>query len=89
MGMFDSLYDASGNEYQTKALDRVLNRYEVGDIIELDAVDGFRDVIDYQMKVLGTAGMECATVTNKRLSAVPAKRDYSLPLLDYFGGWLS
>lgn len=89
MGMFDSLYDKDGLEYQTKALGRVLDRYQVGDAIELDQRDDLRDVVDYQMKLLGDGKTICATVTNKRLTAIPASRDESLPLLDYFGGWLS
>lgn len=90
MGMFDSLYSPAGSEYQTKALARVLDRYQVGDAIELDAGDALRDVTDYQMKVYSgsESGMVCATVERNLLAQVPAPRDESLPLLDYFGGWL-
>lgn len=83
MGMFDSLYDADGNEWQTKAFDCNLDRYEVGDVM-LASVD------DFQVEVLGgVRGLPSqdsfATVRGRRLAAVPDQRDESLPLMDYHG----
>ena len=88
MGMFDSLYDASGVEWQTKAFACVLDRYQIGDAI----LDG--PSCTYQVKVLGgpvpsRAIDSFATVRDGVLTAVPDDRIPSLPLLDCFGGWLA
>lgn len=85
MGMFDSLYDAQGHEWQTKAYDCILARYDIGD--EVPPSHG--SLTDYQVRVLGGPGEgfqdSFATVRDGRLSELPADRDYSLPLLGYFG----
>lgn len=87
MGMFDSLYDADGNEWQTKAMDRVLARYCIGDLIGESGAS-------YQMEVVGGyvpgRGIveSFATITAGRLTAVPVERDTKLALIDY-GGHLS
>jgi len=82
MGMFDSFYDTAGDEWQTKALSRSLDQYGIG-----DDVPGPR--ADYQMKVLGDAGYAYATIREGALASLPDERDASLPLRDYFDGWLS
>jgi len=47
MGMFDSLFDSKGREWQTKAFDCLLDEYRVGDLMpEADAST-------YQVEVLG------------------------------------
>lgn len=86
MGMFDSVYDAAGNEWQTKAFDRLLREYRVG-----DDVPG--PPIDFQFEVyggpLGAArpADSYGTVRAGVLVEVPAERDRSLLLVDYRGHW--
>lgn len=80
MGMFDSLYE-DGNEYQTKALRRLLNAYFIGDKIP-------GPPIDYQMSVLGDNGYGFANIRDGHLAAITQARDASLPLRGYFGDWL-
>ena len=87
MGMFDSLYDANGIEWQTKAFSRTLTNYRIGD--PLPSVP----ISSYQMKVIGGPHDEpylwsYATIRNRKLATVPDERDKKLPLLDYSGGWL-
>lgn len=84
MGMFDSLYDATGIEWQTKAFNCELDRYQIGDRIG--------PPFTYQAKVLGGPRGEdsryaYATIREGVLVEVPADRDETLPLLDYYGGW--
>ena len=84
MGMFDSLYDATGIEWQTKALNCELDRYRIGDRIG--------PLFTYQAKVLGGPRGEdsryaYATIRDGALVEVPAGRDETLPLLGYYGGW--
>lgn len=87
MGMFDSLYDAAGNEWQTKAFDCCLNSYRIGDRI----VGG--PPFTYQVEVLGGDDLHRefvdshATVIDGALRSVNVQRDHSLPLLGYDGGW--
>ena len=87
MGMFDSMYDHDGNEWQTKAYGRTLERYELGD--EVPDLDGWTPDI-YQVKVLGGPGEGLnhgfATVQDGVLVEIPSARDAALPLADYFGG---
>jgi hypothetical protein len=82
MGMFDSLYDDQGNEWQTKAYGCNLSRFQIGDKVPALPVA-------YQVRVLGGpgAGLQSswATIRDGRVSEVPAKRDKSLPAVDYFG----
>jgi len=86
MGMFDSLYDSRGNEWQTKAFDCLCDRYEIGDAMpDADAPP------PYQVKVFGgpwdaPAVDSFATVRDGALVMVPDVRDAHLPLLDYHGG---
>lgn len=82
MGMFDSLYDADGQEWQTKAFDCQLDTYRVGDTIKA----GFRGT--YQVEVFGgprPSVESFATIRRGTLAAVPDARDPRLPLLDYSG----
>jgi hypothetical protein len=84
MGMFDSVYDADGNEWQTKAFDRVLAEWSIGDEFTTAASD-------FQFKVYGgpaPSSDAIATVRDNVLTAVPAERDGTLPLIDYQGGVL-
>lgn len=84
MGMFDSFYDANGDEWQTKAYGNALVNYDIGD--EIPEGPPFT----YQVRVLGDPedGYGLATIRDGRLAEVPAERDLALPLLDYHGGWL-
>ena len=82
MGMFDSLYDKHGNQWQTKAFDCLLANYDIGDSIPGDDLPA-----SYQVEVLGDTE-SYATVRDGVLVAVPAERDPSLPLVDYYGGAL-
>lgn len=83
MGMFDSMYDRQGNEWQVKAFDRVLARWHIGDNIESESPD-------FQVKVYGgrknESGYTLATIRDGVLVDVPAPRDPNLPLIDYSGG---
>ena len=84
MGMFDSLYDATGVEWQTKALNCELDRYRIG--------DRFGPPFTYQAQALGGPRGEdsryaYATIRDGVLVAVPVDRDETLPLLNYYGGW--
>lgn len=89
MGMFDSLYDVDGDEWQTKAFGCSLAQYNIGQIID-EHVDG--DLTTYQVSVFGEPGCKgffvdsFATVIDQRLVVVPAERDRALPLIDYGGG---
>lgn len=88
MGMFDSIYDGDGREWQTKALDCTLKRYAPG-----DAIPG--PLFDYQMKVIsgwleGGKGLDYgyALIHNGNLMDVLHEPDEFLQTLDYPGGWL-
>lgn len=82
MGMFDSLYDTEGNEWQTKAFSCNLDRYEAGDKMPAS-------VDDFQVEVFGGPKRisvdSHATVRDGILTKVPDERDESLPLMDYHG----
>lgn len=86
MGMFDSFYGADGSEWQTKALGRSLERWDIG-----DAVPG--PPIDYQAEVIGGPRMRdhgewsFVTIRSGVLSSVNDKRDPRLPLLLYGREW--
>ena len=85
--MFDSLYDADGHEWQTKAFDCNLDEYRIGDEIEADMDATF------QVEVMTSRGTypdreythSLATVRNGVLWRVPDERDERLPLLNYSG----
>lgn len=88
MGMFDSFIDARGLEWQTKAMECLLNRYQIG-----DEVPG--PPIDYQAEVIGGYDRESpdgsrwsfATIRGGRLAEVPCERDSGLPVQAYSSGW--
>ena len=83
MGMFDSLYDEDGTEWQTKALKRVLAQYNIGDVIYSDFP------VTYQVEVLGggVGGFvySHATIFNGVLAEVDVPRDPLLPFINYSG----
>lgn len=84
MGMFDSLFNEQGHEYQTKAFDCELDEYQIGDPIVCDGPASF------QVEVLGGPEYNSiidafATVTGGTLSAVGVDRDKRYPLLNYSG----
>lgn len=84
MGMFDSLYDAQSNEWQTKAFDRLLDSYGIGDEVPTYGVTTF------QVEILGGTDeppfiQSLATIRDGRLVSLPDERDESLPLMDYSG----
>jgi hypothetical protein len=83
--MFDRIVDPSGNEWQTKAFECGLFRYEVGDRIPAVEPD------TYQVEILGGLGDgftdSLATVREGVLVSVHDDRDPTLPLIDY-GGYL-
>lgn len=84
--MFDSLRDADGDEWQTKAFTCDLDTYRIGDAITSEPP------LTYQVKVLGGSPEfihSYATVQNGVLASVPVPRDQHLPLLDYGGGWIA
>lgn len=86
MGMFDSFYGADGSEWQTKALGRSLDRWEIG-----DSVPG--PPIDYQAEVIGGRGTSerghwsFVTMRAGKLASVNDVRDPALPLLLYGREW--
>lgn len=80
MGMFDRIYDADGQEWQTKAYDRLLRNYRLRD--QVPALVGRED---YQVLVLGDHDKGLATVRGGILTAVPDDRDPELALMTYFG----
>lgn len=90
MGMYDSLYDADGHDWQTKAYDCELERFQIGD--RLPPTD--YPATTYQVEVLGdpepgTFIETFATIRDRVLESVPVERDESLPLIDYFGGMIA
>lgn len=81
--MFDSLIDPKGREWQTKAFDRELAWWRVGDTIPNDCLATF------QVEIYG-GGRDAwresyATVRDNVLIAVDAERDPALPLIDWAG----
>jgi hypothetical protein len=85
MGMFDSFYDAKGIEWQTKALGRSLDRFDIGDYVP-------GPPIDYQAEVIGGPLTErgqwkFATIRGGYLASAGDDRDESLPLMEYSSGW--
>ena len=90
--MFDSMYDAHGAEWQTKAFARELSRFQIGD--EAPHPDGvaWPTPAAYQVRVFGGGHDHprdsYATIRDGRVAAVPAIRNEALPLVDYHGGWL-
>lgn len=84
MGMFDSFIDEAGHEWQTKAFERNLDVWMIGDAVPGDGAES------YQVEVVG-GGREdfrdsLATVRGGILASVDDERDPSLPLLAYYGG---
>jgi hypothetical protein len=82
MGMFDSMYDAEGHEWQTKALGRALNCWNIGDQVP-------SEVPDFQVEVgrFPDPWIDAiATVRGGVLTAVPDRRHPELILIDYVGG---
>lgn len=87
MGMFDSMYDPAGVEWQTKAYDCFLQAFHVGD--EMPNSDGHFPP-DYQVEVLGGRPAapfteSLATIRDGKLATVPDERDEALPLFNYSG----
>lgn len=84
MGMFDSFYDARGDEWQTKAYGCSLERWDVGATIP-------GPPIDYQAEVIGGANYghlwKYATIRAGVLTSAGDERDESLPLCLYSSGW--
>lgn len=90
MGMFDSLYDEQGREWQTKAFGNVLAEYRTGELLP-------GPPFAYQFKILGGGNFEegekfmdafATADEDGRLASFPDERDVTLPLLDYHGGWV-
>ena len=83
MGMFDSLYDEDGTEWQTKAFERILAQYNIGDVINSDFP------VTYQVEVFGGKGdgfnHSHATIFYGVLVEVDVPRDTRLPLIDIGG----
>lgn len=89
MGMFDSLHDEDGHEWQTKAFDCNLDVYKIGDrMSRSDFPASYPHT--YQVEVLGGDDADpytdsCATVCDGILESVHDPRDESLPLINYCG----
>lgn len=89
MGMFDSLYDAEGREWQTYAFGRHMAVCRIGERVRGGAP------FTYQVEV-GRIEREgsnkfvdsFATFHDGVLAAVPDDRDIALPLLNYDGEWI-
>lgn len=88
MGMFDSIRDADGAEWQTKAYGCDLTTYYIGDRLpNRDAAP----VTDYQVEIIGGPpdfAEKWATIRDGRIAAVSDELDATLPLWGYHGGWL-
>lgn len=88
MGMFDSLIDKAGYEWQTKAYDCELVRYHIGDKVPPLSETSFPPD-EYQVEVLGGPGSgdheAYATVRNRILVEVPSVRNLNLTAADYSG----
>lgn len=88
MGMFDSMWDADGKEWQTKAFHCDLAGYRVGDELPFIGTD------TYQVEIFGGGVSNVqdidsyATIRDNRLAAIRDERDDTLPLLDYHGDWI-
>lgn len=93
MGMFDSIYDAKGIEWQTKAFECLLTRYDIGSTVTAEK-------LSFQVEVLGQPEPRAwpepgefvdtfATIRDGILAEVPAERDETLPLQNYSGHWLA
>lgn len=84
MGMFDSLYDAEGQEWQTKAFSRDLVVFSIRD--EMPTVDGLDA---YQVEVIGgrrtNHRWSLATVRGGLLVDVDVAPDPMMPRVDYSG----
>lgn len=85
MGMFDSIYDAQGNEWQTKAYNRLLDTYRIGD--EMPGPSR-----TYQVEILGGPADEkardsYAIVEDGILAKVDVARIKSFDLLSRHGNW--
>lgn len=86
MGMFDSFYGADGSEWQTKAFDCTLARWDIGDVVP-------GPPIDYQAEVIGgpdkrvSGFWSLVTVREGRLASVGDYRNPKLPLCLYSSGW--
>lgn len=83
MGMFDSFYDAKGNEWQTKAFGCNLDKFHIGDIVPvLPSV--------FQVEVIGGDDGKWrnsyVTIRNGVVVSVDDLRDDNLPLVSYTGG---
>jgi hypothetical protein len=84
MGMFDSLYDANGNEFQTKAFECLLTEYHIGD--DVDAM-----LFTYQVEIFGGPNNEdsYATVVDGTIIAIDVPRDETFTLINYYGHVMS
>jgi len=90
MGMFDSFFDAKGNDWQTKAFGRTLEQWEVGSEIPGAHPLPFQvEVLGGEINAPGDFVESFVTIRDRRVVAVPAERDESLPLLQMGGGWAS
>lgn len=86
MGMFDHLFDADGNAWQTKAFDCALDVYQIGDPIDADGSASF------QVEILGgnllgeiDDHFSLATIISGVLVSIDDARDRALPCLNYSG----
>jgi hypothetical protein len=93
MGMFDSLYDKNGIDWQTKAFECLLTRYDIGSTITAEKLTFQVEVLGEpeprQWPERGVCVDSYATIRDGILTEVPAARDESLPLQDYSGHWLA
>jgi hypothetical protein len=89
--MFDSFYDETGREWQTKAFDCNLDVWQVGDRFETEGPQTF------QVEVLGSdrsAGRRedfrdsFATIRAGRVESVDVPRDETLLLFNYSSGFV-
>lgn len=85
MGMFDRMYDADGNEWQTKAFGRALDEWHIGDTIPTEVAD-FQ--VECMAEIDGKFVDSLATVLDCELVELPAERQPALALISYGGGIL-
>lgn len=88
MGMYDTLYDESNNEWQTKAFLCCCDQFNIGDKIPNDFPAAYPTT--YQVEILGGGDADpytdsYATIQDGVLVSVNDNRDGSLPLINYSG----
>jgi len=77
MSIYDSIYDQTYTEYQSRALGKMMRSYCLGDTLPIPM-----SMSHCQIPVFGkVTGDDFATIRDASLVEVPADRDQTLPLI--------